>query len=123
MKRLFAVLALLVMVSNVVGDVPVRGYYRNDGTYVAPHYRSDPDGDFYNNWSTYPNVNPYTGEIGTRRTPPSSYPGGYYYDYGSGRSHKDDGGALSWGRILLVIGAIALSSSAFIKKDEERKPS
>jgi hypothetical protein len=58
------------------GDVYVNGYYRNDGTYVKPHYRSAPDGNFYNNWSTKGNVNPYTGQTGTRITPPSNY-GGY----------------------------------------------
>jgi hypothetical protein len=55
----------------------VRGYYRSNGTYVAPHYRSNPDGNFYNNWSTFGNINPYTGSMGTRLTPtysPSYFP-------------------------------------------------
>lgn len=128
MKRLFAAFVLLMMASTVLGDVYVRGYYRDDGTYVAPHYRSDPDGVFSNNWSTYPNVNPYTGKIGTERTPPNSYPGNYYYNLDSGKddrgraySHRDGEGIISWPRILLVIGAIAYFSSAFIKKDEEQK--
>jgi hypothetical protein len=60
-------------------DMWVRGYYRSNGTYVRPHYRSDPDGYFYNNWSTYPNINPYTGRMGTRRTP--SYGSGYGRSY------------------------------------------
>jgi hypothetical protein len=30
--------------------VPVKGYYRKDGTYVRPHYRSAPDGDKSNNY-------------------------------------------------------------------------
>lgn len=55
------------------GSVHVRGYYRKDGTYVQPHYRSAPDGNFYNNWSTRGNVNPYTGEPGTKVSPPSGY--------------------------------------------------
>jgi hypothetical protein len=55
----------------------VRGYIRSSGTYVQPHYRSSPDRSFYNNWSTYPNINPYTGSIGSRRTP----------SYGSSRSY------------------------------------
>jgi hypothetical protein len=113
MKRLFTALALLVMASTVVGDVPVRGYYRQDGTPVRPHYRSDPDGDFYNNWSTYPNVNPYTGKIGTETTPPNSYRRNYF--------PSDSEETLSWTRILLIIGAIAYFSSGFIKKDEEQK--
>lgn len=48
----------------------VRGYVRKDGTYVAPHHRSAPDGNFQNNWSTSGNINPYTGVEGTRVTPP-----------------------------------------------------
>lgn len=47
-------------------DVFVRGYYRSDGTYVQPHYRSRPDGNIFNNWSTKGNLNPYTGEWGTK---------------------------------------------------------
>ncbi len=71
------VVTLITLVATTVAnaDVYVRGYYRSNGTYVQPHYRSNPDGNFWNNWSTYPNVNPYTGAIGTRRTP--SYSGGY----------------------------------------------
>lgn len=32
-------------------DVYVRGYFRRDGTYVQPHYRSSPDGIIWNNYS------------------------------------------------------------------------
>jgi len=48
------------------GSVSVKGYTRKDGTYVQPHYRSAPDGNFNNNWSTKGNVNPYTGKEGTK---------------------------------------------------------
>jgi hypothetical protein len=51
-------------------DVYVHGYVKRDGTYVQPHMRSAPDGNFWNNWSTKGNVNPYTGKEGTRVTPP-----------------------------------------------------
>ena len=61
-------------------DTYVRGYYRSNGTYVRPHYRSTRDGNFYNNWSTYPNVNPYTGRVGTRTYP--SYRRSTYSSYG-----------------------------------------
>lgn len=50
-------------------QVYVQGHFRSNGTYVQSHYRSQPDGNFYNNWSTYPNTNPYTGSMGTRRSP------------------------------------------------------
>lgn len=52
--------------SNYYGGVPVRGYYRSSGAYVQPHYRSSPDGNFYNNWSSQGNYNPYTGQQGYR---------------------------------------------------------
>lgn len=48
-------------------SVSVRGYYRRDGTYVAPYWRSKADGTTSNNWSTRGNINPYTGKRGTRR--------------------------------------------------------
>jgi hypothetical protein len=61
---------------SVRADVYVRGYVRSNGTYVQPHYRSNPDGIFENNWSTYPNVNPYTGTVGPRHMP--SYSENYF---------------------------------------------
>ncbi|MFZ2484979.1 MAG: hypothetical protein WAW84_00015 [Candidatus Rickettsiella isopodorum] len=51
---------------NAYADVFVHGYNRAGGTYVKPHHRSDPDGNFNNNWSTKGNKNPYTGEFGTK---------------------------------------------------------
>jgi len=70
MKKIVMLFIALVMLLGSLGiakaDVHVRGYYRGNGTYVAPHYRSDPDGSARNNWSTYGNVNPYTGRRGTR---------------------------------------------------------
>jgi len=79
MKRLITILVVLAVVCGLVfpadAAVRVRGYFRSNGTYVRPHYRSNPDGNFWNNWSTYTNINPYTGAIGTRRTP--SYSSAY----------------------------------------------
>lgn len=52
MKRiLMAVFALLFCFSIASAqDVAVKGYYRKDGTYVRPHYRSAPDGIKSNNY-------------------------------------------------------------------------
>ncbi len=63
------VVTLITLVATTVAnaDVYVRGYHRSNGTYVQPHYRSNPDGNPYNNWSTFPNVNPHTGVRGSRR--------------------------------------------------------
>src|SRR5258706_4915324 len=75
---LCSALSLVIIADSVLarggghgGSVSVRGYTKKDGTYVAPHQRSAPDGNFDNNWSTKGNVNPYTGEEGTRVTPPA----------------------------------------------------
>ena len=65
--------ALMASESVVNAATYVRGYYRSNGSYVQPHYRSDRDNSFHNNWSTYPNVNPYTGRVGTRRQPSYGY--------------------------------------------------
>ena len=45
-------------------DVYVNGYYKGNGTYVQPHYRSDPNSSRLDNWSTRGNINPYTGKRG-----------------------------------------------------------
>jgi len=69
-------LALLLVISPLIGysaDVYVRGYYRSDGTYVRPHYRSPPDGNVWNNWSTKGNINPYTGKPGYKYPLKESY--------------------------------------------------
>ena len=58
--------------SSSASTVQVRGYVTRNGTYVAPHYRTAPDHDFYNNWSTAGNFNPFTGKAGTK-TLPSGY--------------------------------------------------
>ncbi|WP_147406486.1 hypothetical protein [Pseudomonas reidholzensis] len=50
-------------------DVYVGAYTRSDGTHVQAHYRSAPDGNLGNNWSTLGNINPYTGEPGTLISP------------------------------------------------------
>src|SRR5436190_18468074 len=55
---------------NADDAVGVRGHFRDDGNiYVLPHMRSWPDGIPENNWGAAGNVNPVTGEVGTRRVP------------------------------------------------------
>lgn len=45
----------------------VKGYKRKDGTYVKGYYRSVPDRDKTNNWSSKGNVNPVTGKKGYKK--------------------------------------------------------
>jgi len=72
----------LTLVSDAVAQVHVRSYTRKDGTVVKAHQRSRPDSNFWNNYSTIGNINPHTGEMGTKRTPPIGYGGGSYASAG-----------------------------------------
>lgn len=70
MKNLIlsTILALVVFFSTfsaVDALVRVKGYTKKNGTYVQPHYRTNPNTRTYDNWSTKGNVNPYTGKKGT----------------------------------------------------------
>ncbi len=76
LKFIFALTALLITLQTLQAQVYVRGYYRKDGTYVQPHYRSEPDGNPYNNWSFPGNVNPYTGK--KAKGNPDTYLRNYY---------------------------------------------
>jgi hypothetical protein len=44
----------------------VRGHTTKNGKYVAPHYQTNPNGTKSDNWSTKGNVNPITGQPGTK---------------------------------------------------------
>jgi hypothetical protein len=47
------------------GSHSVKGHVTKDGTYVAPHQQTNPNATKADNWSSKPNVNPYTGKAGT----------------------------------------------------------
>ena len=72
-KSLFSLILVLVLglglfanSSEVDAATRVKGYYRSNGTYVQPHYRSSPNSSRYDNYSTKGNYNPYSGKRGTR---------------------------------------------------------
>lgn len=46
--------------------VHVRSHVTKKGTYIAPSYRTSPNRTKVDNWSSKPNVNPYTGKAGTK---------------------------------------------------------
>ena len=97
MKKIFLIL-LIVFVSFVTfgQDVYVEGYFKSNGTYVAPHYRSRPDNSFQNNYSSFGNTNPYTNKKGSKREKSSGFSYGssgpsYESSFGSsGRSKKSN---------------------------------
>lgn len=57
---------LLPMAAQSAGSHGVKGYIKKDGTYVAPHRQTNPNSTQRDNWSSKPNVNPYTSKQGTK---------------------------------------------------------
>lgn len=81
LKRLLVVSFIaLAWTADLAAQVHVKGYYRKDGTYVRPHYRSSPDGNPYNNWSYPGSTNPYTGKVATGNA--NTYLNNYYHRNG-----------------------------------------
>jgi hypothetical protein len=68
-KKLGLLIAVLFSISSTMAlaNVSVKGYTKKNGTYVMPHYRSNPDKKIQNNWSTKGNINPYTSKKGTKK--------------------------------------------------------
>ena len=61
------VAALILCVGSIsTADTWVNGYTKRDGTYVQGHYRQEPNSTNWDNYSTRGNVNPYSGDTGTR---------------------------------------------------------
>jgi hypothetical protein len=67
MRKYIALAACLLVASPALAQSShyVSGYVTKNGTYVAPHYQTNPDSTKLNNWSTQGNINPYTGKAGT----------------------------------------------------------
>jgi Bacterial SH3 domain len=90
-RKAYIILLLILVISAVSfqlsAQVKVRGYYRSNGTYVQPHYRSNPDGNPYNNWSYPGNTNPYTGKTATGN--PDTYLKNYYNHSSSSSSSNN----------------------------------
>jgi hypothetical protein len=67
--KVLACAAFALLFCSTVSDakgVRVRGYTTRRGTYVMPAMRTSPNRTRTDNWSSRPNVNPYTGRVGTR---------------------------------------------------------
>ena len=61
----------------------VNGYTKSNGTYVQGHYKTTPNNTINDNYSTKPNVNPYTGKQGTA-SPSYNQPQSTYKSSSSG---------------------------------------
>jgi len=88
----------LISFSSAFAYVSVKGYYRSNGTYVAPYVRSNPNGLKYDNYSYTPSQGLYNSTYGTRGstwdtptyvTDPDYYIGKSLYESGlSGSSYS-----------------------------------
>ncbi|QQS30007.1 MAG: hypothetical protein IPM47_03380 [Sphingobacteriales bacterium] len=69
MKKIFLTFVLILATLSVAlgQNVRVGGYNRSNGTYVQPHTRTAPNHTNRDNYSTRPNVNPYTGNKGYKK--------------------------------------------------------
>lgn len=70
MKKIFLLGILLISILTANAQVNprstyVNGYYKTNGTYVDSYNRTTPNKTINDNYSTYPNVNPYTGKQGS----------------------------------------------------------
>jgi len=82
MRYLIIAVATALASTAALADQYVNGYYRQDGTYVAPHYQTSPNQYRYDNYSSQGNVNPYTGQRGNQRNEYSNPPA-YNQNYGN----------------------------------------
>jgi hypothetical protein len=75
--RAATITAVLLLVAPAMGasrNVYHPGFVRRNGTYVAPHFQTEPRQGHPNNWSSSGNVNPFPGRSGAPKlhkpTPP-----------------------------------------------------
>lgn len=59
-----------------------KGYYKSNGTYVQPHYKTQTNKTNHDNYSTKPNTNYHTGQNGTK---PKDY-SSEAKNYGNGKT-------------------------------------
>lgn len=71
-KKFIAIFALVAIIgsatfiNNADAYVPVKGYYKSNGTYVQPYVRSNPNGLKYDNYSWTPSQGLYNKTYGTK---------------------------------------------------------
>jgi len=60
--------------------VYVPGHYNSNGTYIQGYYKTAPNNTINDNFSTKPNINPYTGKVGTVNPTNSNQNNSYDFD-------------------------------------------
>ena len=78
---------MLLLATSLLADTYVNGYTKSNGTYVNGYERTNPNNTRNDNYSTQGNINPYTGQEGTKPRD-----GDYNSNYGYGTSKKSNYG-------------------------------
>ena len=66
MKKLISLIIIAALSPFAIADEYVPGYVRRDGKIVEGYFRSSPNGNALDNYSTRGNFNPNTGRVSTR---------------------------------------------------------
>ena len=71
MRKFILLAVLFVLTGNVFSQTNStyryqQGYYKTDGTWVQPHYKTENNSTNWDNYSTTPNTNYFTQEKGSR---------------------------------------------------------
>jgi|TARA_Y100000294_G_C8266760_1_gene221118 hypothetical protein len=65
LKLILTTIAVLFLsISSAFADVWVNGYHKSNGTWVNGYWKTSPNYTYQDNYSTWGNTNPYTGEKG-----------------------------------------------------------
>jgi hypothetical protein len=68
MKYLIGIITLISLffftVTAINAYSRTKGYFKSNGTYVQPYYRSSPNSYKWDNWSSKGNINPFNGKKG-----------------------------------------------------------
>lgn len=64
MRYVFIILFPIIGISQNSQNHKVKGYVKKDGTVVQPHRRTDQNKTEKDNYTSKPNVNPYTNKKG-----------------------------------------------------------
>lgn len=86
MKTLITTIVIALIYATAFSQTPqyVNGYYRSNGTYVQGYYRTKANNTIRDNYSTKGNINPYTGQKGTK----TYYSNSYFYKSHSSRRRR-----------------------------------
>lgn len=71
-KFIVGLLAVIILLVSSISQVDAasryqRGYFKSSGTYVQPHFKTQPNSYKFDNYSSKGNTNPFTGKKGRVR--------------------------------------------------------